>query len=188
MDVCVGNAACTWVSQSGVRGTVGVCLRVPGCENPRCDVASLTAKDDHIILQHRARMRWNRDDARTGEPAPEGLRKALYQHHGGLDDANAERAYALAQEEHLHAAITPRVRRSQSGRVMLVRGSPPQPFPMQIIPAETARERQQERPCCKRMSRLPQPRTPKPSQPPCHCAHTAHIEPNRASRWLPMSQ
>ena len=25
MDVCVGKVACTWVSQSGVRGSVGVC-------------------------------------------------------------------------------------------------------------------------------------------------------------------
>ena len=29
LDVCIGNFACTWVSQSGVRGTVGVC-----CPNP----------------------------------------------------------------------------------------------------------------------------------------------------------
>ena len=31
LDVCRGDVACTWVSQSGVRGTIGVCVCVCVC-------------------------------------------------------------------------------------------------------------------------------------------------------------
>jgi hypothetical protein len=46
LDVCIGNVACTWVSQSGVRGSVGVmsslccvCVR-PLSSVELCDVLS----------------------------------------------------------------------------------------------------------------------------------------------------
>jgi len=36
LDVCVGSAARTWVSQSGVRGSVGVCFLGVVCVYPVC--------------------------------------------------------------------------------------------------------------------------------------------------------
>ena len=72
LDVCGGNAACTWVSQSGVRGTVGACCLGAVCvcvcslsSVELCDVLSSGRWPGVFIVTPLAFIRWTHVDAST---------------------------------------------------------------------------------------------------------------------------